>query len=142
MTASILDGRSKFDCSLAEFYVRHDIAQAAARNGVLVPPVGHPAPGDEPALAIVTPWENAARWVARCPCCPGGAAYVWLDCPIMFCIACGNQDIGGRWRAIVLPPNPGEIATLLVQRPRLINRYWSPGESVEQLRAENEALGV
>jgi hypothetical protein len=59
----------------------------------------------------------------------------------MFCLSCGNQDINGRWRAVVLPADPGAIEALLVKRPRLINRYWSPGESIERLRAENIALG-
>lgn len=140
---AIVDGRRRFNCSLPDFYARHDIVQAAANAGVLVPPVGAADTSDPPALAFVnplTPFEPVARWICRCPDCPGGSAYVWLEQPIMFCLACGNRGISGRWRLVALPANPAAIEALLLKRQRVELMVWEPGESVEKLRAENEML--
>lgn len=140
---TIVDGRTRFGCSLEAFYQQHDIVQAAANMGILVPPVGKPDPSDPPALARVNPLMPlgaGVRWVCRCPDCPGGVAYVWLDHPIMYCLSCGNRAIGGRWRRVELPPAPDAIVALLVLRPDPRTWVWEPGESVEKLRAENEML--
>lgn len=145
MTTAIVDGRRRFSCSLTEFYARHDIVQAAATAGVLVPPIAPANLDAEPALAFVnplTPMEPVARWICRCPDCPGGSAYVWLEQPIMFCLSCGNRSIGGRWRTVTLPPDPGAIEALLMQRPDVANMVWVPGESLTLIRAHNEMLGV
>lgn len=140
----ILDGRKRFGCSLPDFYRRHDIAEAAARNGVLIPMPTDIATGAPPALAFVNslfPIEPVARWLCRCPDCPGGAAYVWLDCPVMFCVNCGNRSIGGKFRPVVVPVQRAAIEKLLVRRP-VQHRNWEPYESAEAVRAGNKLLGV
>lgn len=140
----ILDGRLRFGCSLAAFYRRLDIAETAARAGVLIPLVTDVAASAPPALALVnplSPLEPVARWICRCPDCPGGTAYVWLDCPIMFCLYCGNRSIGGAFRPVLVPSNREQIEALLLKRP-VANRAWDPGETLDEIRNGNALLGV
>jgi hypothetical protein len=141
----ILDGRSRFGCSLQEFYRRHDIAEAAARAGILIPPATDIATGAPPAFAFVNslaPMEPVARWICRCPDCPGGAAYVWIEAPIMFCLYCGNRSIGGAFRPVAIPPERETIERLLMKRPDVAAWHWEPYESIEAIRAGNEMMGV
>lgn len=134
---SIVDGRRRFRCSLAEFYGRQDIAELAARGGILIPRVADVASDAPPALAFVNPLaplEPIARWICRCPDCPGGAAYVWLDCPIMFCVVCGNRAIAGRFRPVTLPADPGAIEALLLERPAVESMAWEAWESLDAIK--------
>lgn len=134
----IVDGRRRFSMSLRDFYRQTELVEAAISRGILIPPLGAPDAADPPALAFVNPlWplEQIARWICRCPDCPGGTAYVWLDDPRMFCVYCGNRGIGGRWRAVALPPDPGAIEALLLARPSVQNMAWEPWESLDAIRA-------
>jgi hypothetical protein len=143
---TILDGRARTGLSLADFYQRPDILHLAARQGVAIPSISQVDEDAPPALAQVNPldpFERVSRWIATCPDCPGGTAYVWTGGPhLMWCLACCNSEIGHKWRRVVLPPNRKEIERLLDARPLSSLRAWVPGETVEQLRAENEHLGV
>jgi hypothetical protein len=142
---TILDGLTRTGLTLAKFHAQREILEAVAQYGVALPP---PTDVDEeapPAYAEVNPLDHppVARWIARCPDCPGGTSYVWIDGPhVMFCLACCNGAIGRRWRPVVVPAERLEIERLLSLRPRSANRVWSHGETLEKLRAENEALGV
>ena len=139
----IVDGRKRFVCSLREFYQRQDIAEMAVKAGVLIPRVTDIAQDAPPALAFVNPLaplEPIARWICRCPDCPGGSAYVWLDCPIMFCLACGNRAIGGKFRPVALPADPGAIEALLLERPSVANMCWESWESLDAIRAGTALL--
>ncbi len=74
------------------------------------------------------------RWLADCPCGAGLAVHPeWSEAG---CLECG------RWGGVAVPTRWREIETVLVERPALKNRGWIPGETVEDLDAENVARGV
>jgi hypothetical protein len=141
----ILDGLARTGLTLAKFHAQREIIEAVAQYGVALPPPTDVDPEAPPAYAEVNPLDHppVARWIARCPDCPGGTSYVWIAGPhVMFCLACVNRAIGSRWRPVVAPPERLEIERLLSLRPRSENRVWWPGETLEQLRAENAELGI
>lgn len=141
---SVLDGRSKFGCSLLDFYRQPFIvSQVAGRFGVLIPLPSDVAEDAAPALARVDVYQRVARWIADCPACGFGRAcmYVWLEGPLaMFCVACGNADIGHRWRSVLVPTNYREIERMLLARADPTTRNWLPGESMDELLSENVML--
>lgn len=143
---TILDGRSRTGLTLAQFHARRDILEQAARQGVAIPQPSVVAEDAPPAYAEVNPLdpiEPVARWIARCPDCPGGTSYVWIAGPhLMFCLACCNSEINNRWRPVVVPAERLEIERLLMLRPRSANRAWAPGETLDDLRADNARLGL
>lgn len=140
----ILDGRTRFDCSLSEFYRRPELAQRMAMHGAMMPLPSVVAADAAPALGYVNslwPYEPTARWLARCPDCPIGEAYVWLDGPlVMLCVFCGNRSIGFKFRPVELPSAWRQIAALLMERPDPKNWHWTPGESLDDIRAGTASL--
>lgn len=145
MTPQIQDGRARFNCSLVEFYQRHEIVQAFARLGIMLPPVTDIDTSAPPAYAYVNPLapvEPVARWIADCPDCRAGSSYVWLEGPhAMFCLPCGNAGIGHRWRPVAVPAERAAIERLLLARP-VGQMAWRPTESLDRLREENALIGV
>lgn len=146
LAQSILDGRARFGCSLIDFYQRREIAEAIARLGVMLPPPTDVDAEAPPAHAYVNPLdpvEPVSRWIADCPDCRAGSAYVWLEGPhVMFCLACANASIGHRWRPVAVPAERQAIEALLMARPLSRLRAWAPGEAVDRLREDNALLGV
>lgn len=142
----ILDGQARTGKTLAAFYGQVEILRQMARMGVAMPPPTVVAPDAPPAYAKVNPldpFEAVARWIARCPDCPGGSSYVWIDGPhVMWCLACANQQIGHRWRPVVLPKERLEIERLLSLRPLSSQRAWVPGETLDDLLRDNRGLGL
>jgi hypothetical protein len=131
MTALVKDGRDMFGCSLDGWRTgqtgskRHAgmLPKLAAAIGATVPPLSVVA-DVEPAPVRVD-W---GRWIADCPC--GGAEMVWLEGPHqIWCARCGNADLGGQWRPVVLPERVHEIMAELEALPRLSDRNWRPAES-------------
>lgn len=138
MSAMILDGQTKFGCTLVDFYRQPVLVVQAARFGVLIPPVTEVAEDAEPAVAYVNALlDGSARWIADCPTCRSygrtGSEYVWLSQPLMFCMSCCNVALGGEWRRVVVPPNRAEIERLLLARPDPRTRNWRPDQTVEDL---------
>lgn len=90
----------------------------------------------EPAVARV----SHGQWVADCPTpgC-GGIEFCWPDADLMWCISCGNEDLGGKWRPVKLPRNRAQIEAALAERRFIQNRHWRPGESIATLKRENDA---
>lgn len=80
----------------------------------------------------VAAYINHGRWVADCPC--GGAELVTENEP-MLCGSCGMTS------PVDFPEGQAEIERLLLQR-EMRNRNWLPGESVEQIAAENIENGI
>ncbi len=78
---------------------------------------------------------EAGSWLADCPC--KGAQYVRRG-EQMLCGDCGaDHDVEFP------PPKKQErIEHLLGLRPNQVNRNWTPGETVEDLEAENIDHGV
>lgn len=136
----IVDGRLKFAVSIDEFYARQKIAEKLARFGMFVPPaptaVAHDA---APAVARIEPLYGVAKWHAICPDC-NGSEYVWLASPRFLCCGCANKGIGGLWRPVLMPADRRAVERLLLARTDPNTRVWYPGESVEQLEAENVML--
>ncbi|MFZ5856789.1 MAG: hypothetical protein ACOYZ6_08160 [Chloroflexota bacterium] len=137
-------------------------AQMAGRRLLDTPFVGG-EPVGVPVLAEV----NHGQWIARCEC--GGAEAVDPAEPIFYCFNCGNRKTKGRPRVVTFPDNIEEIERILLERPLkdggganeidrvfmarplvgvvdgmpvVMHRSWTPGESVEELRRQNEMIPV
>lgn len=99
-----------------------------------------------PSLPWRTPWRydgepppvfvSGGKWLIECACgnCPS-VAPEWggLAC----CFECG-----AIYEGCVMPEHAAEIARALAKRPRLIQRYWRPGLTIDDLQRENALLGV
>lgn len=147
MPAMIVDGHAKFGMDLVAFYRQPDLVLRMARRGILIPPTSDIANDAEPALAFVNPLpDGSVRWITACPDCrengKTSSEYVWLATPLTFCIRCGNEAIGSRWRRVLVPPARAEIERLLLTRPDPMTRTWHPGETLADLQAQNAALGI
>lgn len=130
MPHAIVDGQRYYGVSLEEF--RATLMTALAeRVGVRVPPLTDVS--DAPPLPARINW---ARWIVDCPHC-ASAVLVWLSTPLMLCLECWNESVGGRWRRVALPPDTQAVEAALAARPRHRTRNFEPGETVEQLEAEN-----
>ncbi len=86
-----------------------------------------------PALARV----DLGRWLVDCGDCANAVIVDDLDL-IVICPKCGS---GGCWREVIMPAERVKIEELLLMRPGFRdanrNRFWFPGESVDQLVMEN-----
>jgi len=132
-TQHIIDGQSNFDMSLRDFW-RTKWIQIARRSGISVPDEKNTS-DQNPAIAHI----SHSRLLADCPNCLG-AEYVWRKGPhIMVCALCGNSDIGGKCRIVIVPEATllNKIEKVLLERPNPANRTWFINESLEQLQAEN-----
>jgi hypothetical protein len=79
----------------------------------------------------LTAYVSANRWVADCPNCAAGIA-AWAQNPRGCCLGCGLIY------TIAFPTGWLEAEKVLLDRaPRY--RHWLPGETVDQLKAENIA---
>jgi len=128
---AILDGAALFGCERLDWPWERDLLAATGRA---LPPVADVAE-DAPIFARI----NGGRWIVVCDC--GMSEAVWLALPLFYCHNCWNTAIGGRWRPVAVPADRDEIQRLLVMRP-YVNRAWIPGESVEDVRADNLAHGL
>lgn len=94
-----------------------------------------PLGGSSIAVEVVV---NNGRWLVQCPDCPGAQLAASED-PRFMCVECANVGVGGLWRPVNWPKAHAEISALLEVRTRDIQN-WLPGETVMQLREENELL--
>lgn len=95
---------------------------------------------DGPHAEPVSARIDTGRWIVDCPDCRS-AEYLWPDEPVFFCTNCFNASVGGRWRLVEVPGERGAIEHILLARPFPWNRHWRPGETTDDLRAENVAHG-
>lgn len=94
-------------------------------------------------LAIVgTAYAEAyfGAWIARCPS-------PWCDSAMQVDrgqveFHCGGLGGCGWGAPIQWPADPDGVETLLLMRPAPRNRNWRPGESLQDLLAENLAHGI
>ena len=116
--------------------VSHIEGMAKGMGWTIRPGIGNP-----PAVAKI----NHGRWIADCPNCPAGTGAEFVDpnFDLFFCMSCGNVLVNERIRRVDFPPPPqvAEIEAILEPRP-LKNQNWEPGETLEQLLAENQAGGI
>ena len=83
---------------------------------------------------------RTGRWLVLCPWCGTGCQYASVTDHRFFCDACGNNGEG--WARVDWPEEWVEIEQVLGRRPNRKNRNWLPGETVDDLRAENTEHGV
>jgi hypothetical protein len=89
--------------------------------------------------SIVLPvFVNQGRWMASCPFGCGEAQVTSETDHRWYCTTCSNFGGGGKWVPTIWPDNQADIETALVVRPPVFQN-WVPGETVEQLLAENLA---
>jgi len=92
----------------------------------------------EPWLAIATvqAYVGAGAWRVRCTC--GEAPPADPDWRLACCSGCG-----AIYEGVHFPPADtlAAIEAVLVLRPNQATRNWRPGETLEDLRAENLAHG-
>ncbi len=105
-------------------------------------------------------WQG--QWISDCEC--GGASFVDPDEPVFFCFGCGNRAHGKRVRPVEFPTGREEIERVVLARPvndlagltdleragmskpvlfvsgQPLLRSWRPGESVEDLHAQQDAV--
>lgn len=106
---------------------------------------GHPLKGRWPAGVHPTLTAQAyvshGRWVVDCPHGCGSAQYASHSDLRFFCADCGNQGTG-EWVTVEWPADRDGIEAELLLRPDPATRNWRPGETVEQLAAENVERGL
>jgi|TARA_Y100000310_G_scaffold327860_1_gene394861 hypothetical protein len=78
-------------------------------------------------------YVNHGRWIVKCEC--HGAEKVWEEGLVM-CLSCLNASHSHKYRLVKFPPQRNEIEVVLEKR-RLPNRNWLPGETVEFLKEDN-----
>ncbi|MEE8466452.1 MAG: hypothetical protein V3S68_08250 [Dehalococcoidia bacterium] len=85
---------------------------------------------------------DLGRWIVSCEDCGSGVC-IEPDVPVFMCPKC---DRSGKWRPVVMPSDREQIEEILLMRPGFresnLNRFWFPGESVNQLVMENVANGA
>lgn len=95
--------------------------------------------GTAPAELATPAYVSEGRWVVMCPDC-GGAQLAARDDWRFMCVECANVAIEGLWRPVAWPDEHEDIETELERRPMRRNQNWLPGETVEDLAAEWEAI--
>lgn len=80
---------------------------------------------------------NHGSWLVDCPC--GAGCATDTEWRIACCFGCGTVHT-----VVVFPKdkNLAAIERLILARPRMQNRHWTPDESVKTVRAINAANGV
>lgn len=85
--------------------------------------------------------EDGGRWIARCPSpfCSGAELVDPTD-PRFFCITCENVLTKGDWIGVTFPRDWEAIEAELSLRAFKQTQAWVPGETVEDLIQQREAL--
>ena len=107
-------------------------------------------PGEtaEPYAGEALAFVNHGRWVTWCPAGCGNAVVVSQAEPVYICLSpsflCPTPKV---WYTVKFPRSKRAIERELLKRlskrpPHATNRNWTPGETVEQLQAENRAQGI
>lgn len=94
---------------------------------------------DAPSLLapLAVAYVNYARWVADCPTLGCGGAMAIHPRSGFMCATCLNVETGMKYRLIDWPVLRGAIEEALSLRLLPDNCNWRPGETIEQLYAEN-----
>lgn len=92
-----------------------------------------PWPSPDKVQALI----SGGRWIVACTTkgC-SNAPLTHPDWKVARCFECG-----AIYQDVIFPENIAEISALLVKRAYVANRNWVPGETIEELRAENIANG-
>ena len=140
---SSIDGRRNFGHNLRRYATPSGfLGMIAARAGLDLPAPDPPFVDEEtdPAPARI----HQDKWIVGCPVegC-GDASFVWLEEPLYMCANCFNEELGGRWRRVAVPPveERERIEAVLAGRALPQQRNWDPSESLDDLRAQNGEHG-
>lgn len=99
-----------------------------------------------PAQAAIQTIEHlrrghyVTRWIVLCPDCAGAEDGDPAD-PRFFCMSCFNSGCGGRWRRAIYPEDRAAIEALVLARSEPRARAYLPGETLDDIRAQNLRLG-
>jgi hypothetical protein len=96
------------------------------------------------AVPPVVAYVNHGRWVVDCECGDAGVVDPGQPDRGFFCFGCYNIIHTGLPRRVAYPVDEvrGRVEALLLARPDLGTRNWSPAETVEDLAIENIAHGL
>lgn len=135
----ILNGKKRFGMGLAQLAQdEHSHIKGLSKMlGQRIPALSEVDSEGEPIPARV--YRN--MWIVDCPDCRN-AEFAWTDEPRFLCTNCWNGMVGGKWRIVAFPQFTDAIEKALKARPVPHTRNWNPGESYQQLRAENRANGL
>lgn len=89
-------------------------------------------------------YVNEARWIVECPFC-GSAQVGSPDDPRFLCVECVNAPVDSAYLQVRYPSVQARalIEDALAARPLRANVNWVPGETVNELLAQNvENMGV
>lgn len=101
-----------------------------------------PTRSERPAVFV-----NGWKWCIVCanPSCdnrPAVFVTAWDgERPVSGLACCFEHDCGAIYH-VDFPDEAEAICAILAKRPSLRQRSWLPGETLEQLRAENRSIGV
>lgn len=101
-----------------------------ARPDLPTPRQPRPAAGPPPEAFV-----SGGKWVIRCSC--GNAPSVHPDWRLALCFECGAS-----YEGVVIPAQRRAIEQALLTRPQARQRHWTPGETADDLTAENRRNGV
>lgn len=139
----ILDARRVGEASFDGVYLDLRAYLLAFYPKAEIPPMDHVVRTADPLVAEI----HHGVWIARCPCgargVPRPGSIVDVACPLVWCVRCGNQAVGGGWRPVLLPPEEDRAAieAVLLCRPSVEDRNWEPGETLADLAAQNREHG-
>lgn len=108
------------------------------------------APEMSSVVLTATPLSSEIHhgiWIARCECgarglpAPGGV--VFFGTPLVWCVRCQNGATGRGWRPVSFPETQerGDIEAILLCRPSVGDRNWTPDESIADLLLQNVEHG-
>jgi len=80
-------------------------------------------------------------WVVPCPFCQG-QENAQLDEPFFRCCSCWNRAADFKALRVIYPTEVDQIEALVMKRPNGKSRGWVRGQTLDDLRAENEARGL
>lgn len=157
ITDKILHHEDLHDSPFEDFVAYH-----FRKNGF-----GVPGPVLHPPCEYLKARVDDGRWIVDCPNCNSALCITGGDVPKFVCAECGSPELGGHWRYVEYPKDRQEIERLLLLRPAGMGRgfiegtnipvggprFYSEddldhgdasmkGQTVEELRAENERLRV
>ena len=141
--AGSVDGKRNFGQTLRQYAAPSGfLGQVGQRRRTEIPAPDPPfvdQAGDPLPASI-----HRDNWVVACPTegC-GDVSFVWLDEPLYMCANCFNEEVGGRWRRVQVPPagEREQIEAVLGQRVLPQQRNWDPAETVGELEAQNREHG-
>jgi protein-arginine kinase activator protein McsA len=82
---------------------------------------------------------NHGVWQTGCPFC-GSAQHAAETVRLFYCAVCMNHDVGNRTVPAKWPRNAAAVEEQLGRRPFPRQRNWEPGETIRDLKREDEEV--